>query len=124
MNIDIIQAVKNIFKEAEDPVVEGSPEAYDVVKAMDDKTLKKLYMGKNPAVVPREAQEELYLRFVQPHAHKTCNECYGRGHIGWIKQIHQLQPCPCLQRVIRTELTKENQATLYDPSGNKITFMN
>lgn len=121
--MDLIDKVKNIFKEA-DPIVEGSSTAYSQVMAMDDKTLRKLYLGKAPVYVPREAQEELYKRFVKPHAHYNCSQCYGRGHTGWNDELHQLVPCQCLQRVIRKEVAKENEGYLYDPSGNKITFSN
>ena len=121
--MDIIDKVKNYFKPI-NPVVEKSSTAYAQVKAMDDKTLKKLYLGVAPIDVPREAQEELYHRFVKPHAHYNCSQCFGRGHTGWNETLHQLQPCQCLQRVIRTEVAKENESYLYDPSGNKITFSN
>ena len=106
---DIITVVKDLLKGKPDPVIEGAPMAYNIVKAMSDKELKKRYMGKAPLKVAREAQEELYLRFVSPHALQTCSQCYGRGHNGWNDTLHQLQPCQCLQRVIRTEETKDNQ---------------
>lgn len=123
--MDIIDKVKSILQGDKPPdFVEGSEMATSIVRALSDKDLKKYYMGKDPMIVPRDAQEELYRRFVQPHAHKLCNECYGRGHTGWNEKLHQLVPCPCLQRTIRTEVAKENSGYLYDPSGNKITFMN
>lgn len=122
--MDIIDKIKSILRDDPPELVEGTPIAQDIVKAMSDKDLRKYYMGKDPQIVPREAQEELYLRFVQPHADPLCKECYGRGHNGWLKQLHQLQPCSCLQRQIRKKLTKENQAVLYDPDGNLVNFMN
>ena len=108
--MDIIDKVKDILlgKELEE-IVEGHPDSYDKVKAMSDKELKRRWMGKAPLDVPREAQEEMFLRFVQPQALFGCKQCHGRGHTGWIDTLHQLQPCLCLQRVIRDETTKENQ---------------
>ncbi|NIT55424.1 MAG: hypothetical protein GWN00_04055, partial [Aliifodinibius sp.] len=120
---DIITKVKNLILGEEIEIIEGAPDAYDKVKALDDKTLKQAFLGKNPLEVPREAQEELYQRFVQPHAKFNCKHCHGRGHTGWHDELHQLQPCLCLQRVIRTEVGKENKG-LYDPSGNLISFSN
>ena len=107
--MDIITKVTEILKGKPDPVIEGNKDAYDIVQAMNDKELKKRYLGKQPLKVPREAQEELYKRFVSPHALQTCNECYGRGHTGWNDTLHQLAPCMCLQRVIRNDQIKENQ---------------
>ena len=125
--MDIIDKVKKLLKPIDtdtDPVHEKAQDAYDVVKAMSDDELKKRYLGKDPSGVPREAQEELYMRFVQPHAHYNCSKCYGRGWTAWNPALHQLEPCLCLQRVIRTEVAKENQAYLYDPSGNKMLINN
>ena len=107
--MDIITKVKELFIGTPDPVIEGNPDAYDIVQAMSDKELKRRYLGKQPILVSREAQEELYKRFVKPHALYNCQECHGRGHSGWNDTIHQLQPCLCLQRVIRDDQTKENQ---------------
>ena len=106
--MDIIDKAKQIVFGKETNVIEGSPDAYDQVKSMTDKELKK-YVGVAPIDVPKEIQEELYIRIVQPCALQTCNACFGRGHTGWLPQIHQLQPCVCLQRFIRDEQTKENQ---------------
>ena len=121
--MDIIEQVKKIFGQEEE-LIEGNPETYDRVKALDDKTLKRRFLGKPPQDVIREVQEELFIRFVSPHSLFNCKDCFGRGHTGWNPAIHALTPCQCLQRVIRTEVGKENQGYLYDPSGNKITFMN
>ena len=107
--MDIITKFKEILKGKPDPVIEGHTDAYDIVKAMSDKELQKRYLGKTPLIVPREAQEELYQRFVSPHALQTCSQCYGRGHTGWNDTLHQLQPCVCLQRIIRNDQVKENQ---------------
>ena len=93
----------------EDMPIEGNATAYDKAIALSDDQLKDNFMGVNPLDTPREIQEELYKRFVSPHALITCSECYGRGHTGWNDTLHQLQPCMCLQRVIRTEEAKENQ---------------
>ena len=76
------------------------------------KEVKKRYLGVAPLKVPREAQEELYQRFVSPHALQTCSVCYGRGHSGWNDTLHQLEPCQCLQRVIRTEESNNNKIIL------------
>lgn len=91
--------------------IENNATAYDKAIALSDDQLKDNFMGVAPLDVPREVQEELYKRFVTPHALSSCNQegCYGRGHTGWNDTLHQLQPCMCLQRVIRTEETKENQ---------------
>ena len=107
--MDIITKAKELLKGKPDPVIEGNKDAYDIVKAMGDKELKKRYLGVAPLKVPREAQEELYQRFVAPHALQTCSNCYGRGHVGWNNTLHQLETCLCLQRVIRNDQIKENQ---------------
>jgi hypothetical protein len=127
---DIIDSVKDFFK-SNPPVVEGSPDAYDILAKMTDDQVKKYYMGKAPydpktdtILVPKEAQEELFKRFVQPHAHYNCKVCYGRGRAEWIPALRQYKPCDCLQRIIRKEVAKENEGYLYDPSGNKINFSN
>jgi len=120
--MDIIDKVKELLKgKPEAEIVEGAPDAYDKAIAMPDEQLEK-YIGLDPVKVPREIQEELYKRWVQPMAHPHCSQCNGRGHNGWIPQIHQLKPCLCLQRTIKTEGKKDNY--LYDPSGNKIMFSN
>lgn len=120
--MDIIDKVKEILSgQPKVKIAEGAPDAYDKVKSLTDKELEE-YIGVDPVKVPREVQEELYQRFVQPHAHIHCNECHGRGHKGWIPQLHQLEPCLCLQRTIKTDGKKDNY--LYDPSGNKIMFSN
>ena len=93
----------------EDMPIENNATAYDKAIALSDDQLKDNFMGKAPDGVAREIQEELYKRFVAPHALTTCQECYGRGHSGWNDTLHQLQPCMCLQRVIRTDQVKENQ---------------
>ena len=119
--MDIIDKVKEILTgKPEAEIVEGAPDAYDKVKSLTDKQLEK-YIGVDPVKVPREVQEELYLRFVQPHAHYNCSQCHGRGHKGWIPQLHQLEPCLCLQRVVKVDKKADH---LYDPSGNKIMFSN
>ena len=105
-------------------IIEGAENAYDIVKAMGDDELKSRYMGVDPKFVPKEVQEELYLRFVSPHAHYNCGHCFGRGHTAWNPALHLLEPCLCLQKVIRKEVGEENRGYLYDPSGNKIKFMN
>jgi hypothetical protein len=92
----------------EDMPIEGNATAYDKAMALTDDQLKDNFMGINPLDVPREVQEELYKRFVGTQA-QTCSQCYGRGHTGWNDILHQLQPCMCLQRVIRDEEAKENQ---------------
>lgn len=89
--------------------IEHNATAYDKAIALSDDQLKDNFMGKAPEGVAREIQEELYKRFVAPHALTTCSNCYGRGHSGWNDTLHQLQPCMCLQRVIRTDQVKENQ---------------
>ena len=101
------------------PIVEGADDAYDVAIAMSDEELQERYLGLAPVdpktrevVVPRAAQEELYKRFVSPHALQTCTQCWGRGHTGWNDTLHQLAPCMCLQRVIRTEEGKDNKIIL------------
>lgn len=110
--MDVIDKVKNIIKGEPDPeIIEGSPEAYDRVKEMTDDQLRK-YIGVASIKVPREIQEELFKRFVQPHAHYNCKECFGRGHTDWNPAIHALMPCVCLQRVIRDEVGKENKIIL------------
>lgn len=115
--MDIIDLAKNIFKKAEqEQIIEGAPDAYDKVKALTDEQLEK-YIGVDPVKVPREVQEELYLRFVQPFAYSQCNECHGRGHTGWIPQLHQVKPCICLQAK-----QKDKGGYLYDSNGNKINF--
>ena len=106
--MDLIDRVKEIVFGKEINIIEGSPDAYDQVKAMTNKGLKK-YIGVAPIDVPKEIQEELFQRFAHPCALQTCPQCYGRGHTGWNLAIHQLAPCLCLQRVIRDEQTKENQ---------------
>lgn len=93
----------------EDVPIEGNATAYDKAIALSDDQLKDNFMGIAPLDVPREIQEELYKRFCAPHALTSCQECWGRGHTGWNETLHQLQPCLCLQRVIRTEEAKENQ---------------
>lgn len=91
---------------------EGDKDAYTILDQMSDKEIKRRYMGIAPVDVPREAQFELFVRFVSRHALKTCNECYGTGHTGWVEAIHQYKPCQCLQRVIRNEVGKENKLIL------------
>lgn len=89
--------------------IEHNATAYDKTIALSDDQLRDSFMGKAPIGVAREIQEELYKRFVSPHALVTCSQCYGRGHTGWNDTLHQLQPCMCLQRVIRDDQVKENQ---------------
>lgn len=93
----------------EDMPIEGNATAYDKAQALSDDQLRENFMGVDPVNVPREVQEELYNRFVAPHAHYNCSNCSGRGHSGWNDTLHQLQPCMCLQRVIRSKEAKENQ---------------
>ena len=100
-----IMRPKPLFKE-------GDKDAYTILDQMSDKQIKRSYMGVAPKDVPREAQHELFVRFVSRHALKTCNLCYGVGHTGWNVNIHQYEPCQCLQRVIRDEVGKENKLIL------------
>ena len=95
----------------EEMPIENNATAYDKAIALSDDQLKDNFMGVAPANVAREIQEELYKRFVTPHALSSCKAegCYGRGYTGWNDTLHQLQPCLCLQRVIRTDQVKENQ---------------
>jgi hypothetical protein len=122
---DIFDSVRDLFSSPE-PFKEGDPQAYDILNAMSDKEVKKNYMGVAPLDVPKEAQEELYKRFVAPHAHYNCSQCYGRGRSRWIEKLHQYEACQCLQRTIRKEIGKQHkeESGLYDPSGNKIKLMN
>lgn len=115
-NMDIIDRVKQIFRNDAPNIVQGAPDAYDKAQILTDEELKKWYMGKAPydpktkeVIVPREVQEELYKRFVKPHADFQCQICWGRGHAGWLPQINQLKPCECLQRTIRHNIGEENQ---------------
>ena len=65
---DIIDKVKQlVFVKELEEIVEGHPDSYDKVKAMSDKELKE-YIGIAPIDVPKEVQEELFLRFVQSQA--------------------------------------------------------
>ena len=123
--MDVIDKIKKAFNKVPeaDPVIEGSPEAYDVVQAMSDDELKKRYMGKEPIHVPREGQEELYKRWVAPHANSSCSKCYGRGFEYWMPELHQLRPCDCIHRAIRKATEKEVQRDyLYDAHGDKINI--
>lgn len=109
--MNLIERAKEIMRPK--PVFkEGDASAYIILGLMSDKEIKRRYMGVAPVDVPREAQLELYTRFVLPHALKTCNDCHGIGHTGWNDTIHQYQPCQCLQRVIRNEVGKENKLIL------------
>ena len=120
--MDILDKVKSIFSET--PIVEGAKDTYDLLNEMDDKEIKKRFMGKAPVGIPREAQEELFKRFVAPAAHQNCKVCHGRGRKEWDAKLHQYVPCDCLQRVIRDHEEENNLGHLYDPLGNKINFMN
>lgn len=117
----MLEGLKKLFK-PEDEVIEGSSTAYAQVQAMDDKELKRRFMGVSPMEVPREAQEELYKRFVKPYASFSCTKCYGRGYTGWHHDLHQLVPCQCLQARIRKDIGEENQSYLYDANGNKLNL--
>ncbi len=109
--MDLIERAKEVMR-PKPAFKEGDPDAYTILDQMSDKEIKRRYMGVAPTHVPREAQHELFIRFVGRHALKTCNECNGLGHTGWNDTIHQYQPCQCLQRVIRNEVGKENKLIL------------
>lgn len=109
--MDLIERAKEIMR-PKPAFKEGDASAYIILGLMSDKEVKRRYMGVAPVDVPREAQLELYTRFVQKWAMKTCNECHGLGRTGWVEAIHQYKPCQCLQRVIRNEVGKENKLVL------------
>ena len=109
--MNLIERAKEIMR-PKPAFNEGDKMAYLILDQMSDKEIKRRYMGVAPVHVPREAQHELFTRFVSRHALKTCNDCYGVGHTGWLPAIHQYKPCICLQRVIRNEVGKENKLVL------------
>ena len=108
---NLIDRYKDLLK-PEPAFKEGDKDAYVILDQMSDKEIKRRYMGVAPIDVPKEAQLELFIRFVSRHAYKTCNDCHGLGYTSWNPAIHQYCPCQCLQRVIRNETGKENKLVL------------
>ncbi len=47
-----------------------------------------------------EARKMTFLLTPSP----SCNKCYGRGNMAWLKG--NPIPCPCLEKVYRKELRK------------------